>query len=243
MTDAGEVIILPAQFANEIRNEAGLHSMQTVDKDFHGQRHQGGTTIEAHDNRSILTLYLAASMGRMATQDVKLPNGETLRKGQRCLVDTSQMRDADIYEKPDEFDAYRFERMRNDAAKQNQAHLVSTGLAHLGFGHGQHACPGRFFAANEIKVALCHLIMKYDWKLAPGYSPMPFDFCTCQGLLDSQHLNPSKHDTTDADCWTHVMNPACVAEHLLQPRRILLVKRRSVRYFSLREDPRYEPLR
>lgn len=35
MTDAGEVVILPAQFANEIRNEAGLHFMQTVDKDFH----------------------------------------------------------------------------------------------------------------------------------------------------------------------------------------------------------------
>lgn len=35
MTDSGEVIVLPAQFANEIRNEAGLNFMQTVDEDFH----------------------------------------------------------------------------------------------------------------------------------------------------------------------------------------------------------------
>lgn len=111
-----------------------------------------------------------------------------LRKRQRCLVDTSQMRDTDIYEKPDEFDGYRFERMRNDAAKQNQAHLVSTGPAHLGFGHGQHACPGRFFAANEIKVALCHLVMKYDWKLAPGYNPRLFEYGFSVGVDQSARV-------------------------------------------------------
>lgn len=38
----------------------------------------------------------------------------------------------------------------------------------IAFGHGEHACPGRFFAANEVKVMLCHLVMKYDWTLTPG---------------------------------------------------------------------------
>lgn len=33
------------------------------------------------------------------------------------------------------------------------------------FGHGQHACPGRFFAINEVKVLASHLIMKYDFRL------------------------------------------------------------------------------
>lgn len=29
--------------------------------------------------------------------------------------------------------------------------------------------PGRFFAANEIKIiALAHMLLKYDWKLAEG---------------------------------------------------------------------------
>lgn len=45
---------------------------------------------------------------------------------------------------------------------------MSTSSKHLGFGHGNHACPGRFFAANEIKVILAHMLLKYDWELAPG---------------------------------------------------------------------------
>jgi len=32
-------------------------------------------------------------------------------------------------------------------------------------GHGNHACPGRFLASSELKIALAHMILKYDWKL------------------------------------------------------------------------------
>lgn len=32
-------------------------------------------------------------------------------------------------------------------------------------GHGKHACPGRFLAGTELKIALAHLLLKYDWKL------------------------------------------------------------------------------
>lgn len=39
---------------------------------------------------------------------------------------------------------------------------------HLGFGVGNHACPGRFFAANEIKIFLCHMLLNYAFKLAGG---------------------------------------------------------------------------
>ena len=57
--------------------------------------------------------------------------------------------------------------MRQEPGKENLSQLVSTSPDHLGFGHGQHSCPGRFFAANEIKVALCHILVKYEWKLDP----------------------------------------------------------------------------
>lgn len=40
------------------------------------------------------------------------------------------------------------------------------------FGHGQHACPGRFFAVNEAKIALAHLILKYDFRVV-GKAPKP----------------------------------------------------------------------
>jgi cytochrome P450 len=39
---------------------------------------------------------------------------------------------------------------------------------------GQHACPGRFFASNEIKIALTFLLIKYEMRfppLAPGEKP------------------------------------------------------------------------
>lgn len=32
-------------------------------------------------------------------------------------------------------------------------------------GHGRHACPGRFLASSELKIALAHMILKFDWKL------------------------------------------------------------------------------
>lgn len=38
------------------------------------------------------------------------------------------------------------------------------------FSFGAHNCPGRFFAANEIKIALCHLLLKYDWRFCSGSS-------------------------------------------------------------------------
>ncbi|KAK2034762.1 cytochrome P450 [Colletotrichum zoysiae] len=110
-----------------------------------------------------------AMMSRMATRPVTLPNGLRLQKGENLLGDIAMMYDPVIYPDPEVFDPYRFLNMRGDAKLDGQAQLVSTSPQHLGFGHGLHACLGRFFAANEVKVALAHLLMKYDWKLAPGH--------------------------------------------------------------------------
>lgn len=110
-------------------------------------------------------------MIRVATADVALPDGSVLHKGERATVSTSGMIDPTTFEDPETFNPYRFAHMRDQEGKQNQAHLVSTGASHLGFGHGKHACPGRFFASNELKVMLCHIILKYDFKLPEGYTP------------------------------------------------------------------------
>ncbi|KAI0481797.1 ent-kaurene oxidase [Xylaria cf. heliscus] len=32
----------------------------------------------------------------------------------------------------------------------------------LGFGFGKHACPGRFFALNEVKIFVAHMVLHYD---------------------------------------------------------------------------------
>lgn len=46
----------------------------------------------------------------------------------------------------------------------------------MGFGHGTHACPGRFFAANEVKIALIFTLLNYDWKLPEGVKPQISEF-------------------------------------------------------------------
>ncbi|GKT74221.1 cytochrome P450 [Colletotrichum tofieldiae] len=85
------------------------------------------------------------------------------------------MWDTTYYDDPTQFDGYRFLRMRStDEEKMSQ--LVSTSVKHPGFGHRQHACPGRFFAANEVKIALVHLLLKYDWKLPDNAKPQTVTF-------------------------------------------------------------------
>lgn len=63
--------------------------------------------------------------------------------------------------------------------------LTSSPNDHLAFGVGPHACPGRFFVGSELKIALCYLIMKYDWKLASEKLPQPFSMGNIQ-LFDMQ---------------------------------------------------------
>ncbi|KAF3070666.1 Dihydromonacolin L monooxygenase LovA [Daldinia childiae] len=118
---------------------------------------------------------LISTMRRIALKDITLSNGLVIRKGQKLLVDNLHMQDSTYYEDPLRFDAYRFLRMRQVPGQENHVQLASTSVEHMGFGHGLHACPGRFFAANEIKILLCHLLIKYEWKLVDGCIPQPFD--------------------------------------------------------------------
>lgn len=104
----------------------------------------------------------------MALEDVTLPMGLTVKKGEKVVVGSTHMWRDEYYKDAANFDGYRFLRMRETPGEEHMAHLVSTAQNHLGFGHGIHACPGRFFASNEIKIALCHLLLKYDWKLPEG---------------------------------------------------------------------------
>ncbi|KAL5894891.1 hypothetical protein ACKVWC_000108 [Pyricularia oryzae] len=80
----------------------------------------------------------------------------------------------DYYDHPERYDRYRYIKMRKESpSRENRTHLVNVSDEHFGFGHGYHACPGRFFATNEIKIiALAHMLLKYDWKLAEGTAEM-----------------------------------------------------------------------
>lgn len=51
---------------------------------------------------------------------------------------------------------------------ENKHQFVSTSPESLNFGHGNHTCPGRFFASNEIKVILVELLRNWDFRLVGG---------------------------------------------------------------------------
>ncbi|KAJ6558751.1 cytochrome P450 [Mycena vulgaris] len=81
--------------------------------------------------------------------------------------------DPDNYENAETFDGFRFSRLReqraghgdpNDGTGIFNRHMVSTAQDHVVFGHGRHACPGRFFAATELKAMLAHILINYDVK-------------------------------------------------------------------------------
>lgn len=69
-------------------------------------------------------------------------------------ISAHNMWSSEIYEDPEKFDGYRFLERRKQPGLEMKSQLVSTSTDHLGFSHGKHACPGRFFAANEVKIAM-----------------------------------------------------------------------------------------
>ncbi|KAF3023107.1 hypothetical protein E8E14_013516 [Neopestalotiopsis sp. 37M] len=112
-----------------------------------------------------------ALMHRRVMEDVQLKDGTELRAGSNVAVSAERMWDSTVHEDPDIFDGYRYYNMRRNG-KAAGCQLVNTSIDHMGFGHGRHACPGRFFAADESKIILSHLLLKYDWKMSSEQKPV-----------------------------------------------------------------------
>lgn len=103
--------------------------------------------------------------------NLTLPDGVVIPKGYNIGCPTSSIaKDDTLWEKPFEFDGFRFERLRQQPGHENKHQFVTTGIDSLYFGHGKYACPGRFLADAEIKLILINLILNYDFKLPDGTS-------------------------------------------------------------------------
>ncbi|EPB83724.1 hypothetical protein HMPREF1544_09518 [Mucor circinelloides 1006PhL] len=113
-------------------------------------------------------------MHHLALQDTTISTGQVIPKGSlvvgaleqihrdiRFLPVDEETGEVFMGERPlEEFDAYRY------VGKKIKSTTV--GLDHLTFGLGAHACPGRFFAANEIKYVLAEMLVRYDVKTKTG---------------------------------------------------------------------------
>ncbi|KAL2064356.1 hypothetical protein VTL71DRAFT_4850 [Oculimacula yallundae] len=112
---------------------------------------------------------------RLTTCDLALSTGHVLPRGTRFgfaswAVHQSSKPPAlnpilNPLSKPvSQFDGLRFYHARKIAGNENKHQFVTTSPDSLSFGHGNHACPGRFFASNEIKVVLIELLRNWDFR-------------------------------------------------------------------------------
>jgi cytochrome P450 len=66
-----------------------------------------------------------------------------------------------------DFYPWRYSEVRQTSGEEYKHQFVSVDNDSLTFGMGPHACPGRFFASNEIKVVVTELLKRYDIALGP----------------------------------------------------------------------------
>ncbi len=114
-----------------------------------------------------------------AAGGVTTPEGWHLPQGSMIATHSwGNHNDENIYPEADRYKPFRFVELRDNipdtptSAEQadkekaylDKAHLsfIATSPSYLGFGHGRHACPGRFFASQELKLLLAYVLTRYE---------------------------------------------------------------------------------
>ncbi|KAK3313121.1 cytochrome P450 [Apodospora peruviana] len=128
-----------------------------------------------------------ANFRKILVDGVKTDDGIELPKGSIVsMMSKMPQTDEKIYpDDPLKFDPFRFSRMRETAdAKSDKAgenggptaappppvSFVTTSLDHMPFGHGKHACPGRFLVDFELKMIMAYLLTHYDVEFPNEYN-------------------------------------------------------------------------
>ncbi|KAI0072328.1 cytochrome P450 [Panus rudis PR-1116 ss-1] len=127
------------------------------------------------------------TMTRKALKDFTFSDGTFIPKdGFVSAAESPTHFDPENYENPEVFNPWRFvedDKSGDVEGKENGAAsgegnvknlMVSTSTDYVTFGHGRFACPGRFFAASELKLMMAYLVLNYDVQMEePGVIPPP----------------------------------------------------------------------
>ncbi|KAH9047277.1 cytochrome P450 [Lactarius hengduanensis] len=142
--------------AEEGWTKAGLDKMHKIDSFLRETQR-----MDSLDNLTMI---------RLALRPFTFSNGVTVPAGTLIAAPTGAINgDGEIFPNPEEFDGFRFTKPRehdgNTAAGRQVLYKTAENLI---FGYGRHACPGRFFAVNEVKALLAHVVVTYDVKFEEG---------------------------------------------------------------------------
>ena len=80
--------------------------------------------------------------------------------------------DADIWPDSATFDGHRFLRMRQNG-DPGAWQFAFVGENSINFGAGAHACPGRYYASQEMKMVIAQLLLDFEIEWPEGKSRPP----------------------------------------------------------------------
>ncbi|KAG7445281.1 cytochrome P450 [Guyanagaster necrorhizus] len=114
-------------------------------------------------------------MQRTTRKDFVFSDGTVVPAGYQIVVAAlSTHTDEENYEDPLEFKPWRFSEMRQQEGEGIRHRMATPSLDFVFFGHGRPACPGRFFAVNELKALMSHVLLNFDVKMDKFPEPIWF---------------------------------------------------------------------
>ncbi|KAL8711938.1 MAG: hypothetical protein Q9220_003634 [cf. Caloplaca sp. 1 TL-2023] len=112
------------------------------------------------------------SFNRIALAPLSLSSGISIPAGTHFSVASRHILfDPEVTPDPLTFDAFRYHKLRKFSPDGGHTHdFASADGTNMNFGAGRYACPGRYFAAMELKLLLAHLLLNYDFRFPDGVS-------------------------------------------------------------------------
>ncbi|KXN83234.1 Ent-kaurene oxidase [Leucoagaricus sp. SymC.cos] len=175
------------EYADEMREEA----IKAVEE--HGWSKVAMTKMRKVDSFMKEALRLNPSgaylMTRITLKDWTTSDGTVIPAGTLVGIAAAAMnRNEASFPEADKFRGFRFAEMRKgDGELDSIRHqMVSLETDQIVFGHGRHACPGRFLAVNEIKAMFAHILMNYDVQLESGSKERPPNLAIEASIIPNQ---------------------------------------------------------
>ncbi|ESK83170.1 cytochrome p450 [Moniliophthora roreri MCA 2997] len=133
------------------------------------------------------TSYGVFGVERRTLQDFTFSDGTTVPKGVNIGVPVRAIHHDDRYFlNASKFDGFRFADLRLESGESIKHQMVTPTAEYFLFGNGRHACPGRFFAVNELKALIAHILLTYDLKLENEGAMPPVRWFGASGIQDDK---------------------------------------------------------